>query len=728
MSALESLRKRSGLLVSIVGIALLAFVLTSLFEGGSSIFGDNSDKYVGTIAGKGIDYAEFNKKVQESIENSKANSGKSALDDNETDQIVQQTWNQYINKQVIDKEYEKLGLFVSPEELYDLMVEHPHPSLVRTLVDPQTGKAGPRFADPVTGQLSPAKIKEFTASMKPEEESQWVMIEDYVRQVRISEKYNNLIKKGIYVTTAAAKREYIAQNTNANIKFVAKNLKEIADSTVKYTDTDLTAYYNAHQNEFKQVASRKIEYVAFDILPSQEDIQEAQKSMQVVAERFKASNAKEDSSFVVAESDSRNFDLGFYTKGTISPAIDSVMFNASVGTVVGPYTENNVLKVSKLIATKTSADSGKVRHILISYKGAGASETVTRTKEQAKKMADSLLGQLKKGAKFADYVETFSDDGGKKMPPNKKEGEDYTGKGGNYGWLNASSSFVEPFKNTALDNKKGTLLVVESNFGYHIMEVLDSKGAQSKVQVATVERKLEPSNKTMQNIFVQASEFAGKNNTPELFQKAVIDGKLNKRVVESIKESDKTIPGLESPRPLIRWVYEKDKGDVSEPMELGSKFIVALIADVKEKGIAPQEQVKEELITRVIKEKKGELIAAELAAAGTQIDAIAAKLRLVPEQAQNINFNSNSIAVLGSQPSVIGAICALKPGALSKPLVGRDFVFVAYIESKTDAPAQKDYKLQQTAVASQIQPRVDSDVYEALKTNANIEEHLVRFY
>ncbi|MGB3946855.1 MAG: SurA N-terminal domain-containing protein [Bacteroidia bacterium] len=728
MSVLESLRKRSGLLVSIVGIALLAFVLTSLFEGGSSIFGDNADKYVGTIAGKGIEYAVFNKKVQESIENSKANSGKSALDEAETDQIIQQTWNQFINQEVIEKEYEKLGVTVSPEELYDLMVEHPHSALVRTLVDPQTGKAGPRFADPQTGQLSPAKIKEFTASMKPEEEQQWIMIEDYVRQVRISEKYNNLIKKGVYVTTSAAKREYVAQNKNVNIKFIGKNLKQIDDNAVKYTDADLSAYYNAHQNDFKQVASRKIEYVAFDILPSQEDIQDAQKNMEAVTERFKSNKAEEDSTFVVAESDSRNFDVSFHTKGTLSPAIDSVMFSAAVGTVVGPYTENNVLKTSKLIATKTSADSGKVRHILISYKGAGASETVTRTKEQAKTMADSLLGQLKKGAKFADYVELFSDDNGKRMPPNKKEGEDYTGKGGNYGWLNANSSFVEPFKNAALDNKKGSLLVVESNFGYHIMEVLDSKGAQKKVQVATIERRLEPSNKTMQNIFVQASEFAGKNNTAELFQKAVADGKLNKRVVESIKETDKTIPGLESPRALIRWVYEKEKGTVSEPMELGSKFVVAVIADVKEKGVATLEQAKEEVTARVIKEKKAELIAAEMASAGAQIDAIASKLGLTVEQAQNINFTSTTLGGLGNQPAVIGAVCALKPNTLSKPIVGRDGVFVAYVESVTDAPAQKDYKMQQTAVAFQIQPRVDNDVYEALKTNANIEEHLVKFY
>lgn len=725
MSALENLRKRSGLLVGIVGLALFAFVLTGLFERGNM---GNSDQNVGEIAGKPIEYTAFNNRVQESVENSKRNSGKSALDENELDQIIQQEWNQIINEEVIQKEYEKLGIAVSDEELYDLMIDHPHSALVRTLVDPQTGKAGPRFADPVTGQLSPAKIKEFTQKMTPEEEEQWVMIEKYVRDVRISEKYNNLIKKGLYITSAAAKRDYLDQNTNSTVKFVAKNYKQIADSTVKYTDSDLNSYYNAHQNEFKQENSRKIEYVAFDIAPSQEDKDEAMKNMQAVTEKFKSNTADEDSTFVIAESDSRNFDVSYHAKGTLSPEIDSIMFNAPVGTVVGPYKENDVIKVSKLTGIKSAADSAKVRHILIAYQGSGASESVTRTKVQAKSMADSLLAQLKKGAKFADYVATYSDDGGKNMPPNKKPGEDFTGKDGNYGWLNANSGFVEPFKNAGLDNKKGTQLVVESQFGYHILEVLDSKGSQKKVQVATIDRKLEPSNKTMQSTFVQASEFAGKNNTEELFQKAVIDNKLNKRVVESVKENDKTIPGLESPKSLIRWVYDNDKGTVSEPMELGNKFVVAVIADVKEKGVAPLEQVKEEVTAKVIKEKKAELLSAEMSAAGTQIDAIASKLGLNAEQAANINFNSNAFGSTGAQPNVVGAVSALKAKTLSKPLKGRDGVFVVYVESVTDAPAQKDYKAQQAALTAQIQPRVDNDVYDALKASANIEEHLVKFY
>nr|MBA3971697.1 SurA N-terminal domain-containing protein [Bacteroidota bacterium] len=459
MSTLESLRKRSGLLVAIVGLALLAFVLTGLFENGGSMFGGGGEKSVGEIAGKSIDVDVFKRKVDEAVETQKRNNQKASLSPEETDGIVQQVWNQMINEQVMVKEYEKLGISISDEELYDMMVTHPHPALVRNLSDPQTGKISPMFADPATGELSAAKIREFTQSMTDEQEAQWAQLEEYVRQVRVIEKYNNLIKKGLYVTTSAAKREYLAQNTATTIKYVVKNYKLVADSTIKPTNDELNAYYTAHQNEFKQEATRSIDYLTWDIAPSAEDIEESKKAMELIAADFKTSKSfADDSTFIIAESETRNFDQTFHTKGTMSPLIDTTMMKAEVGTVYGPYEENGSLKISKLLASKQSADSAKVRHLLVGYAGSGAGQTITRNKDQAKVTADSLLSVLKKGGKFTDLVEKFSDDGGKKMPPNKKEGEYYMGKGGDYGWLNANSGFVEPFKNAGLDGKKGDLV------------------------------------------------------------------------------------------------------------------------------------------------------------------------------------------------------------------------------------------------------------------------------
>lgn len=730
MSVLESLRKRSGLLVAIVGLALFAFVLTGLFQRDSSLF-SSSDNEVGEIAGKSIDYKEFKAKVDEATEAQKRNNNKPSLDQNEVDQIVQQVWNQMINEQVLNKEYEKLGVSVSDEELYDLMVDHPHAALIRNLSDPQTGKVAQMFADEKTGEVSPAKLHQFTQSMTDEQEKQWAQLENYIRQVRTIEKYNSIIKKGLYVTKAAAKANFIAQNTNSDIKYVVKNYNAVVDSTIKPTDAELNEYYKAHQNEFKQETSRKIEYVSFNIAASPEDIEETKKEMELMAEEFRAKKAGEDSAYVIAQSENRYFDASYHTKGTLSPEIDTTMFKSEPGQVVGPYLENGSYVVAKLIATKSAADSAKVRHILVAYQNSGASPDITRTKEQAKKEADSLLVVLKKERnRFVEFVEKHSDDNGKKMPPNKKEGEDFPGKGGDYGWMNSNSGFVEPFKNAGLDGKKGDLVLIESQFGYHIIEVLDVKGSQKKVQVATISKKIEPSSKTLQGIFVQASEFAGKNTTEELFQQAVITEKLNKRIADNIKENDRSIAGIESPRSLIRWVYENKKGRVSEPLEFGDKYIVAVITEVREKGTAPIELVKEDVTAKVIKQKKGEQFVKEFETAlagNTTVDALATKLSIPLLEAQNINFSTNALPNSSNEPAVIGQITVQKPQTTSKPIIGKEGVYVVNVVTKKEAAPQKDYEAQQKTVIGEMQGRVDYEVYNALKENANIKEHFVKF-
>lgn len=726
MSVLESLRKRSGLLVAFVGIALLAFVLTGLFQRDSSLFG--SDTQIGEIAGKSIDVKEFKMRYDQAVEKLKQNSPNRTLDQNALDNAVQQTWNQLINERVLEKEYEKVGVSVTDEELYDIMVNHPHQAMIRYISDPQTGKIAPVFADE-NGNVSPDKIRQYVKNMKDDQDQEWKQLEEYVRQVRLNEKYNNVIKKGLYVTKSAAKSIFEAQNVNADIKFVTKPYSALVDSLIKPTDEELNTYYKAHQNEYKQEAARKIEYVAFNIAPSAEDIEDTKKEMEAVATEFKAKKAEEDSSFVVAQAASRNFDLTYHVKGTLSPEIDSTMFNSEPGTVVGPYLENGSFNVAKLIAVKTSADSAKVRHILIGYQNSPDSPS-KRTPEQAKKEADSLLAVLKKDrSKFGEFVEKFSDDPGKKMPPNKKEGESYPGKGGDYGWMNANTGFVEPFKNAGLDGKKGDISVVESQFGYHIIEVLDVKGSQKKVQVAVIDRKLEPSNRTLQAIYVQASDFAGKNKTEELFQKAVTDQKLNKRIADNIKENDRNISGIESPRSLIKWVYDNKKGAVSDPMEFGDKYIVAVITDVREKGIASLDQVEEEVTAKVIKQKKGEQISKEFetALAGGTIDALATKMNLPLQQAQNINFATNALPGSSNEPAVIGQTVTMKQETLSKPILGKEGVYMVYVTAKREAPAPKDYEAQQKGAAMEMQTRVDYEVYNALKDNANITEHFLKF-
>jgi peptidyl-prolyl cis-trans isomerase D len=721
MTVLSKIRNRAGLLVAIIGIALLSFVLADAWKSGSSIFG-NSQRYVGEIAGEKVDVRQYESKVNQSVDTYKKNNMQGVVDDNTTDMLQRQTWDQMVNEIVMNKEYESLGITVSEDELADAMLgNEPHPALVQVFSDRQTGKVSPEFADPRTGQLDMAKVRNFVNTMQPEQEAQWIDIENYVRTMLRVDKYNNFIKKGLYTTTAQAKREFSAENNKMDLRYVVKRYNTVPDSTVQVSDADISKYYNEHQNEFKVAeTTRKIEYVAFEAVASDEDIAAVRTELTKLAEELKST--KEDSAFIVRESDTRMFDNAFYAKDALSPNTDT-LFNAPVGTVIGPYTENNAMKVSKLVSTKSAADSARVRHILIGY--AGVSQTSQKTKEQAKVFSDSLVAVIKSGkAKFEELVDKYSEDPGKNGPEVGK------GKGGDYGWLNAQSGFVEPFKNAGLDNKKGDIVVVESQFGYHIIEVLDSKGSSKRVQLATIERVIQPSDRTLQSYYQKASDFAGKYNTAELFGKGVEEQKLTKRVADNVKEGERNIAGLESPKPLVKWMYQAEMGQVSDPFEFGNKFVVAHLAGIKEKGIAPLEMAKDQAKEGAIREKKAEKFMADLNAAlsgAKSIDDVSKKVNEPAVDAKDITFAMYSIPGAGSEGDVLGTASAMKPNQLSKPIKGKTGVYVVVVNKVQETPVPADLNEQKKKSSASNAMRVDYEVFDALKEKADIVDNRAKF-
>ncbi|MGZ3862543.1 MAG: SurA N-terminal domain-containing protein [Bacteroidia bacterium] len=729
MSVLEKIRSKTALLVGIIGVALLIFVLQSALETGNSLFGTN-ERTVGRIAGKNIDYNDFLTKYQTAVTNYEQNGQK--VDDQSRQTLIDQVWNEFISDRVLKVTYNKVGISVGEDELYDLMVSHPHQIVVGQLTDRQTGKAYPNFAK-ADGSLDPAKLQGFVQQMTPEQEKYWKKVEDYVKDTRVSEKYNNLLKKGLYVTAAEAKADYERAGTTYNVDFVAKRYATVSDSAIQVSDDDIKNYYNENSYKFQNFeTTRKIEYVTFDAFATDEDIANMKKDMAEIAADFKSKKtAAEDSALMQAENENNVVDIGLFKKSMISPEIDSSIFTAEKGSVYGPIQENSMIKVVKLIDKVTLLDSAKVRHILISYAGGGAAADVKRTKEQAKSLADSLLAVLKKDMKkFPEFVKTYSDDGGKKMPPNKKEGEDYMGKDGNYGWMNDNTGFVEPFKNFGLQGKKGDFGVVETQFGYHIMEVQDvSKNTQTKYKLATISRRIEPSENTLNTWNLKSSEFAGKYNTAELFDKGVEEQKISKRLADNIRENDKQIPGLENPRDLIRWVYTAKKGDVSTSFQFGNRFVVAKLTDIKEKGIAPLDQVKEEVTMKAKQDKKAAQFMKELndySSSAKTADELASKMKLTVEKA-DLLFGSYSVAGLGKEDVMCGAASALKPGTASKALKGANAAYVIWVTQKKDAAPTKDYSTTQKASNGTLSSRADYEAFEALKTLAEIEDHKAKF-
>ncbi len=403
MAVIGTIRKHSALAVILIGVAIAAFIVSDFSPAKGE--GETAFLPMGTIAGEEITVTDYNRRVDENLEMQRANQNKENLTAQETYDIRQSTWNQYLNEIIMGKEYERLGLTVTTEELYDL-VQGPNPhSLIRQY-----------FQDPSTNQYSPQMVINFLQNldnMAPEVKKQWLNLEKYIKEDRMNQKYQALVSKGYYVPAAFAGMDYTSKKKAAEVRYVGIRYTTVKDEEVTLTDKDYEAYYEKNKHSYEQEPSRDIDYVVFEVLPSAEDRSAIRESIYQIYDDFR--NASDFVTFVNSTSDNR-YDSLWIKKGQLPLSLDSVLFSSPVGTFVPPYEENNAWHMARLMDIQARPDSMQAEHILIAYQGAFRSgETITRTKEQAEKTADSLISVLNADkTKLQALAYQISDDGSAK--------------------------------------------------------------------------------------------------------------------------------------------------------------------------------------------------------------------------------------------------------------------------------------------------------------------------
>jgi peptidyl-prolyl cis-trans isomerase D len=693
MAVIGTIRNRMGVvLVIFVGLALVLFILEGLLSSTGSIF-SSSSRDVAKIGGTGVSVQEYEARVEQIAEMYKQRNNTEAIDNNTMDQIREQAWTQMVNDMVFGKEYEALGIDVSSDELFDMVQgKNIHPQIRQTFVDKN-------------GQFNPANVIGFLKNLESADEktrNQWYQFEKGLREERIGQKYNTLVSNAVYATTFQAKQEFIAKNSQAKISYVLLNYNSIPDSTVKISDGEIEDYYAEHKNEYKQENSRKLQYVVFDVEPSAEDRKEVGDEFQKLSEEFKTT--KDDSSFVARNSDVPFTDT-YQKKGSLAPALDSVMFAASVGQTVGPYVENNTYKMAKLLEVKNLPDSVKARHILLKVEKA-------EDKDKIMARADSIKKAIKGGKKFEELAKQYSVDQGSAE------------KGGDLGWF-TEGAMVKPFNDACFTGNKGDMPIVQSQFGIHLIEILDQKNTSKRVKVAILERKVEPSTPTYQGLYAKANEIASKLNAGDDFDKVISAKGLAKRESE-VKESDRTLSAIESSREIVRWAYRSKQGESSKVFEVGDKFVVAKLTEIKEKGIASFDQIKDQLKPLAIKDKKAKEMIEKIK--GTDLNSIAASNKTTVQTADFVTFASAGIAGVGREPIVVGNVFALKKGGVSKAIKGNSGIFVVRVESITEQPLPKDFKAEKEQLLASFKQRAGYEIYNVLKDKAEIQDNRIRFY
>jgi peptidyl-prolyl cis-trans isomerase D len=616
--------------------------------------------------------------------------------------IQEQVWNQYIEETVLSDEYEELGLTVSSNELNDMLFgNNPPPDLKQQFTNPQTGQYD------VNGLKSAiANLKK--SSDNPQAKNFKELYLPALVNNRLKEKYTALLANSMYLPKWMLEKMATDNNTIASISYVNVAYTTISDSAVKVTDDEIEEYISTRKEEFKQPESRSISYVVFDAAPSQTDSQAVYNQVISLKDEFAA--ATDVPAFLVRNGSEVPYSEGYVLKSKMQvPNTDSIQ-SLGDGQVFGPYLDGPNYVLAKMIGKRTVPDSVKVRHILISTQQGLPDST-------AKNRIDSIANAIKGGADFNLLSLQFNDDPGSKD------------KGGEYEFSSLQmGNLAKEFADAIFYGKAGDKKVVKTSFGYHYIEVLSQKNFETGYQVAYLAKSINPSETTEHTASGLANQFAGESRNAKAFEQNINKYKYTKLLGMDIKPTDNMLPGLGSSRPLIRWVYEADLGDVSEPYPVADKYVVALVTEINKEGTMSPAKARPQVEYIIRNRKKAEQIKNKIGNANS-LEAIATTMGVQVQRADSISFASPIIPNVGQEPKVIGA--AFNKAWLKKvsaPIAGNGAVYVIRPES-VSAVANQDVNVDQQRTAMEMRMKSMSGFrsIDALKKSADIQDDRGKF-
>lgn len=701
MAVLSKIRQRTGLLILVIGFCLLAFLVGDAFQSGT--FGSNANE-VGSVNGTDISSQDFMQLVAMA---EKQGQGMSAT------QALNSTWEQEVRRIILTEEFEKLGLKIGNEQLINIIKQNPNLA------------QNPQFLN-AAGQFDENKFKESLKSLKnaPNQDQwlQWKEFEKNIERFALEQMYNTMIKSGVYTTKSEGKFIHQMENDKVDFDYVMVPFSSINDDQAKVTDAEIIDYMKKNPKKYKSDDTRSIDFVLFENKPSKEDEDAMLNSINSVLNGGviynKETNTNDTipgfksvanvSKFVNDNSDIK-FDSTYLAKKQLPIEFQEQLFNLPVGGVFGPYVYNGYQCISRMVSKKANS-SARASHILLAYKGAPQS-SATRTKEEAQALANDLLAQAKANpTNFPMLAIANSDDPGSKN------------NGGEYDNI-TPGQMVPQFNDFVFNNAVGTIGVVETDFGFHVIKVNEKYDA---VLLGTVAQKIEPSETTMDATYTKASKFESDANENNDF--AALAKKSGVEVIPAtnIKAIDEFVQGLGSQREIVRWSFNSDTntGDIKR-FDVPQGFVIAKLKDKNESGLIPLDIAKQSIEPILRNQKKAELIKKKMN--GTSLEKVANTSGASVLTATGITIKTPLIPNVGPEAKVVGKAFNLAAGKTSEIIEGNSGMFMIRTKSITKAPAAASYASYITQDKTQNQSYAISKAYTALKEKAEIKDNRANF-
>ena len=706
MAILGQIRSRPWLLMGMIALALLAFLVNP--ESLDKVFGKNPD-VLGKVNGEKITREEYNDQLfilqQQAEQQQQPKSG-----------LEEQAWQLLVQSKLVKQQFEKMG-FEMTDDLFWNQIQY----------DQMFAQNKQLFDEKGNFKLQELKKEiETLQNTNPEGYNQWLKTRKTIEYRIMARQVFANISTGITTGKKEAEELMKQRDMLADIDFVKVDYASyIQKNKIKVTTEDLKKYIDQHPVMFKTEPSRNLGIVFFPSQPSPADDAAVLKDITKIfsvgtdesggKENFM--NTTNDSMFVMANSDVP-FNNQYVQANQMPQGLQGKIETAAIGQTFGPYKEQNLYVVSKLIDKKPS-DSTLSKHILIAYKGAERS-TATRTKEQAKKIADSLMAVIKGNpAKFAEGLK-LSDE------PNAVE------RNGSVGWTTPQSQFAPPYLAFLANNPKGATGLTETSFGYHIINVEDKKAGTMGYKVAHLVKAIKPSEATEAVVDKNSRRFIQQIQGKSFNDFVNIAKKSNYQYsnAKSAKRFDGQLQGLGTDKDgeILAWAFDKkrEKGD-SEIFTVdgtGDKIVVYLNGK-QEKGLADPESVRDQIETVVMNKLAAKQISDKIGKAAS-LDQVAKTFATTKQSAQ-VNILNPSVAG-AMEPKVAGAAFGVKKGAISNPIEGGTGVYVLVKKNETMNKQPGDAKQFTESVTQRNAGMFGQSWLKSLQDNADIDDYRIEIW
>ncbi|WP_303812750.1 SurA N-terminal domain-containing protein [Apibacter mensalis] len=714
MAILGQIRKRNGLLIGFVAVALLLFLLGGIDW---SRIGKKDPNVLGKVNKEAISRQEYYSQLSLLSSQYQGQYPENLLEG--------QVWNSLIEQKLIEQKFNASGLILTDKMIWNMAKSSP-------LFN------NPQFKDK-SGNINTKLIQDEFQKME-ESQNASPQYREYFQTMMTLKKnfgYQAMGKQylGTYgsgMLTNNKEIELLAQNQSniADIEYVKIDYNTYQKSNpVKVTDEDLKAYIEKHKSLFKIDENRTLDFVYFSAKPTPSDENNTLHSLNALlsqsiieGDTIQAFGSVKNDSLYISELNTaqiadKPFISQYRSEKQLPQNIQNWVKNASIGQISNAYKDNGYYVLSKLIAKKNT-DSVTAKNILISYTGAQQIQPKTaRNKDQAKKQADELAAKLNANpSDFAKLASQYSDD----PTASSNNGEMK---------LTTAQDFPAPYKKlqrfleTSPTNKAE---VIETPQGYLVLMISQRKPDEIVYKLADLAKEIKPSEETIETARKQSTNFIQS-----------IQGKSSREFIDFAKKSNykpqqqrgivrfgSMLNGLHTDKDsdIIAWAFDSKRklGDTEVFTTGDQSYIVARVSSLFSKGLADPSLVRDEIETEVRNEKLGKIIAEKVNSGNKSLDNLATEFKTTKSNA-SISFDNPSVN--GEfEPKVGGAAFGLKQGVTSKAIEGKSGVYVIVTKSITKGQVG-DKKQLKTSLMSQYAQQMPSLLLRSLVQESDITDY-----